>query len=302
MRSLRRTPLNVSRKGQEPSEELCQSVREIGVQEPILARQTGPESFVSLRGNLRTEASRRAGHHVIPAFIVECTDEEAASLVADHGHDPLTIFGIAAEVWQLVRLGHSWMAAIRLMGGLISTVFPESPDALAKRAILKGNDLKKALESRDNGRMQSMKGYASPIIVSMIEAGETVLVADVRKIGSAYFEDCEAYAKQGARCPDEGGPHTRAALKARQDRLAKREQKAEEKEKAKAEAEAEIALVPKEAWTASYKEAFDFLVDLREDSDGMDDHAHGAIAVLAWLVEGAPRPEIDEGTEEEEDA
>ena len=282
LRQIRRTPLNVARMGKGPSDELCQSVKELGVLEPILARKTGEESFSALRGNMRTDAARKAGFITIPAMVVECTDEEAALLVADHGQDPLSILGVAAEVWQLVRLGSSWMSAVRQMGGLISTCFPESPEALAKRAKLKGKELEKALETRDNGRMQSLKGYASPIVTAMIEAGEKVLVKDVRTLGAAYFKDAEAFTSKGAKCPAEGGPYVAAALKAMQDAKDKKADEEAKKEEAEAAVEAAIVEgVKVPAFAVTALQASEMLDALKKGANPAD---ASAVRVLAWIL------------------
>jgi ParB family chromosome partitioning protein len=51
----------------EALEELVTSIREVGLLQPIVVRQTGPESYELVMGERRLRASREAGLDRIPA-------------------------------------------------------------------------------------------------------------------------------------------------------------------------------------------------------------------------------------------
>ncbi len=62
-------------------DELTESIRQVGVLEPILVRPVGARYQV-VAGERRTRAARLAGLREIPAIIRELTDTEAATLTA----------------------------------------------------------------------------------------------------------------------------------------------------------------------------------------------------------------------------
>lgn len=62
-----------------PMEELTASIKEQGILQPIVVRKKG-EHFELIAGERRLRAAQKAGLAAIPAFVRECTDEEAAQL------------------------------------------------------------------------------------------------------------------------------------------------------------------------------------------------------------------------------
>lgn len=58
-------------------EELAQSVRELGVLEPILVRKRGQGGFHIIAGERRWRASQRAGLHEVPVVVREFSDAQA---------------------------------------------------------------------------------------------------------------------------------------------------------------------------------------------------------------------------------
>jgi ParB/RepB/Spo0J family partition protein len=69
------SPLNV-RKDPGDLSEITDSVKDVGVLEPILVRQRGDMAEV-IAGSRRVKAARQAGHMTIPAIVLEVTDLEA---------------------------------------------------------------------------------------------------------------------------------------------------------------------------------------------------------------------------------
>jgi ParB family chromosome partitioning protein len=55
--------------------ELVTSIREVGLLQPVVVRQTGPESYELVMGERRLRASREAGLQRIPAIVRETGDE-----------------------------------------------------------------------------------------------------------------------------------------------------------------------------------------------------------------------------------
>lgn len=66
---------------QEKLDELAVSIEEVGLLQPVVVRQTGPESFELIMGERRWRASREAGLTLIPA-IVRATDDDKLLLDA----------------------------------------------------------------------------------------------------------------------------------------------------------------------------------------------------------------------------
>jgi ParB/RepB/Spo0J family partition protein len=68
------SPLNVRRDPGDLSK-ITDSVKDVGVLEPILVRQRG-EEYEAIAGSRRVQAARHAGHTTIPAIVLEVTDLE----------------------------------------------------------------------------------------------------------------------------------------------------------------------------------------------------------------------------------
>jgi len=75
LESLDISPYNV-RKDPGDLTEITDSVKDVGVLDPILVVQQG-ERYEVIAGSLRAEAARRAGHTTIPAMVLEVTDAQA---------------------------------------------------------------------------------------------------------------------------------------------------------------------------------------------------------------------------------
>ena len=58
-------------------EELAQSIRELGMLEPILVRKRGQGGFSIIAGERRWRAAQRAGLHEVPVLVRELTDAQA---------------------------------------------------------------------------------------------------------------------------------------------------------------------------------------------------------------------------------
>lgn len=61
----------------EKLDELAQSIRELGVLEPILVRKRSPGGFHIIAGERRWRAAQRAGLHDVPVVVRELSDAEA---------------------------------------------------------------------------------------------------------------------------------------------------------------------------------------------------------------------------------
>ena len=61
---------------EEAMDELVRSVREVGLLQPVVVRQTGPESFELIMGERRWRAVRQAGTDTIAAIVRETADDE----------------------------------------------------------------------------------------------------------------------------------------------------------------------------------------------------------------------------------
>ncbi|GAC1439272.1 MAG: ParB/RepB/Spo0J family partition protein [Mycobacteriales bacterium] len=55
--------------------ELVTSIREVGLLQPVVVRQTGPEAYELVMGERRLRASKEAGLHRIPAIVRDTGDE-----------------------------------------------------------------------------------------------------------------------------------------------------------------------------------------------------------------------------------
>lgn len=96
--------------------ELSASIREIGVLQPVLVRQTGEGEFELIAGERRWRAARRAGLNVIPA-IIRTTDDMGSmekALVENLHRQDLTPLEEASAYQQLIDdfgLTHEQVAA-----------------------------------------------------------------------------------------------------------------------------------------------------------------------------------------------
>jgi ParB family transcriptional regulator, chromosome partitioning protein len=84
---------------------LTASVREIGILQPILVRQTGESEFELIAGERRWRAARRAGLDTIPAIIRQATESESLqqALIENLNREQLNALEEAAGYQQLIE-------------------------------------------------------------------------------------------------------------------------------------------------------------------------------------------------------
>ncbi len=85
-------------------EELTQSIRELGVLEPILVRKRSQGGFHIIAGERRWRAAQRAGLHDVPVFVKELSDGEAfeAALVENLQREDLNPIETARAFQRLI--------------------------------------------------------------------------------------------------------------------------------------------------------------------------------------------------------
>ena len=84
---------------------LAASIRELGVLQPILVRQTGPERYELIAGERRYRAARRAGLQTIPALVKTAGDVNSLeqALVENLHRQDLNAIEEAAAYQQLIE-------------------------------------------------------------------------------------------------------------------------------------------------------------------------------------------------------
>ena len=84
---------------------LTASIRELGVLQPILVRETKPERFALIAGERRWRAAKRAGLQYIPVIVRDVNDEETLqhALVENLHRDNLNPLEEAAAYQQLIE-------------------------------------------------------------------------------------------------------------------------------------------------------------------------------------------------------
>ncbi|MCP3913212.1 MAG: ParB/RepB/Spo0J family partition protein [Actinomycetia bacterium] len=84
---------------------LTASIRELGVLQPILVRQTGPERYELIAGERRYRAARRAGLQTIPALVKTAEDVNSLeqALVENLHREDLNAIEEAAAYQQLIE-------------------------------------------------------------------------------------------------------------------------------------------------------------------------------------------------------
>jgi len=84
---------------------LTASIRELGVLQPILVRETKPERFALIAGERRWRAAKRAGLQYIPVIVREVNDEQTLqhALVENLHRDDLNPLEEAAAYQQLIE-------------------------------------------------------------------------------------------------------------------------------------------------------------------------------------------------------
>ncbi|WP_432662093.1 nucleoid occlusion protein [Wukongibacter baidiensis] len=89
---------------QESLEELCSSIKSYGVIQPISVRLGNEEEYELVAGERRLRASKLAGLDVIPAIIIEMSDEDSAvvALIENLQRDDLNFIEEAEGYYRLV--------------------------------------------------------------------------------------------------------------------------------------------------------------------------------------------------------
>lgn len=84
---------------------LTASIRELGVLQPILVRETGPDRFALIAGERRWRASKRAGLQFMPIIVRDVSDELTLqhALVENLHRDDLNPLEEAAAYQQLIE-------------------------------------------------------------------------------------------------------------------------------------------------------------------------------------------------------
>jgi ParB family transcriptional regulator, chromosome partitioning protein len=84
---------------------LTASVREIGILQPILVRQTGESEFELIAGERRWRAARRAGLNTIPAIIRNASESESLqqALIENLNREQINALEEAAGYQQLIE-------------------------------------------------------------------------------------------------------------------------------------------------------------------------------------------------------
>lgn len=100
-------------------EELSLSVKEKGLLQPILVRQTGPEKYQIVAGERRWRAAQMAGIHEVPVVVRELTDAEVLeiAIVENIQREDLSAIEEAVGYSKLIEeFGHTQEALSKIVG------------------------------------------------------------------------------------------------------------------------------------------------------------------------------------------
>jgi ParB family chromosome partitioning protein len=104
---------------------LAASIQAVGVLQPVLVRQTGPQQYELIAGERRWRAARRAGLQTIPAIVRPTEDVRSLeqALIENLHREDLTPLEEAAAYQQLVEeFGHTQEEVAQRVGKSRSTV------------------------------------------------------------------------------------------------------------------------------------------------------------------------------------
>ncbi len=104
---------------------LAASIQAVGVLQPILVRQTGPQAYELIAGERRWRAARRAGLQTVPAIVRPAEDVRSLeqALVENLHREDLTPLEEAAAYQQLVEeFGHTQEEVAQRVGKSRSSV------------------------------------------------------------------------------------------------------------------------------------------------------------------------------------
>lgn len=100
-------------------EELSLSIKEKGLLQPILVRETGPDKYQIVAGERRWRAAQQAGIHEVPVVVRELTDAEVleVAIVENIQREDLTAIEEAAGYSKLIEeFGHTQEALSKIVG------------------------------------------------------------------------------------------------------------------------------------------------------------------------------------------
>ncbi|MFI6153638.1 ParB/RepB/Spo0J family partition protein [Kitasatospora sp. NPDC051170] len=179
---------------EEKLEELIASIKEVGLLQPVVVRQTGPEQFELIMGERRWRASREAGLTLIPAIVrateddkllldallenlhraelnvleeaaayeqllqdFSCTQNDLAARVGRsraHVTNTLRVLKLPPRVQNRIAAGLLSAGHAKAIGGLL---YAEDQEKLAARIVAEGISVRTTEEI-----VQVMKGEADP--------------------------------------------------------------------------------------------------------------------------------------------
>ncbi|WP_031067769.1 ParB/RepB/Spo0J family partition protein [Streptomyces sp. NRRL WC-3742] len=179
---------------QEKLDQLVTSIKEVGLLQPVVVRQTGPEQFELIMGERRWRASREAGLTLIPAIVrateddkllldallenlhraelnvleeaaayeqllqdFSCTQNDLADRIGrsrSHVTNTLRVLKLPPRVQNRIAAGVLSAGHAKALGGLL---YPEDQEMLAARVIAEGISVRTTEEI-----VQTMKGEAAP--------------------------------------------------------------------------------------------------------------------------------------------
>jgi ParB family chromosome partitioning protein len=99
--------------------QLAESIRERGVLQPLIVRQTGPERYEIVAGERRWRAAQMAGQHDVPVLVREMSDREAleAAIVENVQREDLNAIDEADGYRRLIdEFGHTQEVVARIVG------------------------------------------------------------------------------------------------------------------------------------------------------------------------------------------
>lgn len=99
--------------------QLAESIRERGVLQPLIVRQTGPERYEIIAGERRWRAAQMAGQHEVPVLVREMSDREAleAAIVENVQREDLNAIDEADGYRRLIdEFGHTQEVVARIVG------------------------------------------------------------------------------------------------------------------------------------------------------------------------------------------
>ncbi len=192
-------------------DELAQSIRELGVLEPILVRKRSSGGFHIIAGERRWRAAQRAGLHDVPVFVKELSDSEAfeAALVENLQREDLNPIETARAFSRLIEQhGHTQETVAQRLGKDRSTVsnslrllkLPEGVLEMVEQSQL----------SEGHGRALLVAGDANLMIKLARSAIEKSWSVRETEKAARFAADIAKAKEKGKETPEKGkSPNTR---------------------------------------------------------------------------------------------